>query len=202
MKAAADLRLSPTCPKPVRSESPTSTKANTAASTWEPGGEPRVGRRACARLPRAARRRAGYRQIDPQPANRPGGQRPENPLCFGRRVGRADQDAGPASGHRQRRVSDLCRNSVGKYSGPDRRATARPGGHRLYPKPSIPTSSNRRPGAFRRSANVRHRCSNTPKRPEHRSSSSVTSPRTARSPARKSWSTSSMSYFSSKGTTT
>lgn len=69
-------------------------------------------------------------------------------------------------------------------------------------KPSIPTSSNRRPGAFRRSANARHRCSNTPKRPERRSSSSVTSPRTARSPARKSWSTSSMLYSSSKGITT
>ena len=57
-------------------------------------------------------------------------------------------------------------------------------------------------GSVSQIRDVRHRCSNTPKRPEHRSSSSVTSPRTARSPARKSWSTSSMSYFSSKGTTT
>ena len=52
--------------------------------------------------------------------------------------------------------------------------------HRPRYRRFTPTSWTRRREACRRSANARRRFSNTPNRPERRSSSSATSPRTAR----------------------
>jgi len=94
-------------------------------------GQPGAGRRHGPRIAGVGGRRAGNRQIDPLAANRAGGQRAENPLRLGRRVGRADQDARGTHRNRQRRVSDLSRNAVGEHRGADRRAPSRSGGDRL-----------------------------------------------------------------------
>ena len=94
-------------------------------------GEPRIGRRHGAGVADSAGRRAGNRQIDPFAAARAGGERTQDALCFGRGVGRADQDARGTHRHRQRRMSDLSRNAARKHRQPDRRTPARSGGDRL-----------------------------------------------------------------------
>ena len=94
-------------------------------------GEPRIGRRHGAGVADSAGRRAGNRQIDPFAAARAGGERTQDALCFGRGVGRADQDARGTHRHRQRRMSDLSRNAARKHRQPDRRTPARSSGDRL-----------------------------------------------------------------------
>ena len=118
-------------PAPARGRHPR--KRTPPARPGQHGGEPRAGRRHGARVARAAGRRTGNREIDPLAPDRPRGKRAQNALRLGRGVGRADQDARNPHRDRQRGVSDLPRDAARTHRRTDRRAAARPGGHRLDP---------------------------------------------------------------------
>ena len=165
-------------------------------------GQPRAGRRHGAGLARAAGRRAGHRQVDPLAADRTGRQLAAHALRLGRGVGRADQDACGAAGHRQRGVPRLPRKRCWRTSWPRSRSRSPIWWSSTRSKPSTRNSSTRRRAACRRSANAPRRCSNTPRRRARRSSSSATSRRTAPSPARRSSNTSSTWCSSSRATAT